>query len=212
MDIETERSYTVYIHTSPSGKKYVGITSRDVAKRWGRYGTGYRACTYFWRAIVKYGWDNITHQVLFTGLTETDAKQREKELILAYKTKDPAFGYNMTNGGDGSCGYHHSEETRAQIGAAVSVAQIGRTYSEETKQKISAALTGRPGHSPTVESRAKISAAKMGNKHCLGRQVSEASRAAISAGHKGKKHSEETKQKMRASHLGRNKQTDLKIG
>ena len=52
----------------------------------------------------------------------------------------------------------------------------------------------------------------MGNKHCLGRQVSEASRAAISAGHKGKKHSEETKQKMRASHLGRNKQTDLKIG
>jgi group I intron endonuclease len=212
MGLAAERSYTVYMHTSPSGKKYIGITCQDVAQRWKRGGTGYKECPYFWRAIVKYGWDNFQHEVLFTGLPEAEAKQCEKVLIASYKTHDSMLGYNMTDGGDGSCGYHHSEESRARIGAAVSVVQMGRTYSEETKRKISAALTGRPGHNHTVDTRAKMSAAKMGNKHCLGRQLSDASRSAIGAAQKGRKHSEETKQKMSAAHRGRNKQTDLKIG
>lgn len=32
--------YTVYMHVFPNGKKYVGITSQDVSRRW-RDGKGY---------------------------------------------------------------------------------------------------------------------------------------------------------------------------
>ena len=56
----------LYRHTSPSGKVYIGIT-RDVNIRWSN--KGYRYLTYnsiFGKAILKYGWDNIKHEILFT--------------------------------------------------------------------------------------------------------------------------------------------------
>ena len=48
-------SYTVYKHTSPSGKVYIGITSIDVVRRWAN-GKNYVNCICFNRAIQKYGW------------------------------------------------------------------------------------------------------------------------------------------------------------
>ena len=35
-------NYTVYMHVSPSGKRYIGITGQDVKKRWGN-GIGYES-------------------------------------------------------------------------------------------------------------------------------------------------------------------------
>lgn len=32
--------YSVYVHTTPNGKRYVGMTSRDLSARW-RNGLGY---------------------------------------------------------------------------------------------------------------------------------------------------------------------------
>lgn len=40
-------NYTVYRHTSPSGKVYIGITSMNPEKRWGKNGYGYRRQKYF---------------------------------------------------------------------------------------------------------------------------------------------------------------------
>ena len=34
-------NYCVYIHTSPSGKMYVGQTCVEPEKRWGKDGSGY---------------------------------------------------------------------------------------------------------------------------------------------------------------------------
>ena len=62
--------YTVYKHTSPSGKVYIGITKRKPEYRWNK-GKGYRKDQLlFYRAIKKYGWDNFTHEILYTGLSE----------------------------------------------------------------------------------------------------------------------------------------------
>ena len=94
------RCWTVYMHTSPSSKKYIGITSRDVKKRWAN-GYGYMGHDYFYKAIQKHGWENIKHEILFENLTETEAKQKEMELIAFYKSYDREFGYNQTLGGDG---------------------------------------------------------------------------------------------------------------
>jgi len=44
-------SYTVYKYTSPSGKSYIGITSKPLIKRANYNGTGYTACPHFCKAI-----------------------------------------------------------------------------------------------------------------------------------------------------------------
>ena len=113
------KTYTVYKHTAPNGKVYIGITSqKDVRRRW-QYGYGYRSQERFARAIQKYGWGAFAHEVLFTGLTKEEAEQKEILLISQYKSTDPAHGYNIENGGNvfGS----HSLETRQKI----SEAQLG---------------------------------------------------------------------------------------
>lgn len=98
-DNEIERKYSVYIHTTPSGKKYVGLTSTKPIKRWDN-GRGYVQNSHFFNAILKYGWINIQHEIVYENLTEEEAKQKEIELIAFYKTTDRKYGYNVTIGGD----------------------------------------------------------------------------------------------------------------
>lgn len=57
------KRWILYRHTSPSGKVYIGITSKSVNKRWNG-GRGYKTCIYFYNAILKYGWDNIKHELM----------------------------------------------------------------------------------------------------------------------------------------------------
>ena len=128
-------NYTVYMHVSPSGKRYIGITGQSVEKRWGN-GTGYKNCISFNRAIEKYGWNNIKHIILYSGLRKEDAETKEIELIKKYNTTDSRYGYNIENGG--STIGKHSEETKRKI----SIANKGNTSpfkgiprSEETKIK-----------------------------------------------------------------------------
>lgn len=44
---------------------------------------GYISSPYFFGAIVKYGWINIQHEILFSDLEE-EAKETEKRLIRIY--------------------------------------------------------------------------------------------------------------------------------
>lgn len=97
------KNWTVYVHTCPNSKRYVGITSQSVEKRWAK-GNGYWGHRYFFNAIQKYGWENIKHEILFENLTESEAKQKEIELIAFYNSYDREFGYNQTLGGDGRKG------------------------------------------------------------------------------------------------------------
>lgn len=93
-------TWCVYKHTSPSGKVYIGITHYEDPKyRFGRNGSYYKKGTVFRKAIDKYGWDNIKHEILYTNLSEQEAKEKEKELIKFYS--DLGISYNMTIGGDG---------------------------------------------------------------------------------------------------------------
>lgn len=114
------KSYTLYKHTSPSGKVYIGITSRKPEYRW-NHGRGYseKDQPLFHRAIKKYGWSNITHEILYSNLSETDAKNLEISLIKQYKALK--LSYNITDGGDGFRGAtylrgrKHSEETKKRM-------------------------------------------------------------------------------------------------
>lgn len=131
-----DKTYCVYKHTSPSGKVYIGI-SCDPIKRWNE-GRGYIKNYHFWRAIQKYGWDNITHEILYEELTSDEAKKLEIELIETYKSTDRQYGYNLRDGGDGG----FSEESRQKMSKSRMGNQNskGNHLSEDSKNKISQSL------------------------------------------------------------------------
>ena len=130
-----KNNYCVYIHIFSNGKNYIGITRRNPIKRWGFNGYGYRLQTKFYNAILKYGWDNIKHEILFTNLTKEEAEEKEIELIKKYNSIEN--GYNVENGG--SVKGKHSEETKSKI----SKANKGKPKSDITKLKISMSNKGK---------------------------------------------------------------------
>lgn len=139
--------FCVYKHTTPSGKSYIGITKQKPNKRW-KNGKGYDLCTAFSRAIKKYGWDNITHEILEENLTKDEACKLEKAYISAFQSADPKYGYNLTLGGEN---YEPNEEWRQRARQShiryyaehpearqkISEQSRNRKASEETKRKMS---------------------------------------------------------------------------
>ena len=93
-------NYSVYELLFPNNKRYIGITRQDPKKRWG-HGSGYIGQMVY-NPIKKYGWDNITHNILFTNMTREEACQKEKELIKLYKSNIRKYGYNISSGGEKS--------------------------------------------------------------------------------------------------------------
>lgn len=96
------KKYYVYIHLFPNGKKYVGLTTQNVNRRWNN-GKKYKRQKFVYNAILKYGWENISHQ-LFECDTEAEMKYLERYLIAYYNTTDRRYGYNISSGGENGNG------------------------------------------------------------------------------------------------------------
>ena len=96
MDSNMYNSYIVYKHTSPSSKVYIGITKFDPKYRWLNNGRGYKTQTTLFNAIIKYGWINFKHEILYKNLSEEQALDKEEELIQQYKSYDRRYGYNIS--------------------------------------------------------------------------------------------------------------------
>lgn len=102
------QSYYVYRHTSPSGKVYIGITSRKPEIRWGKNGRYYKGNIKFFNAILKYGWNNFNHEILLSNCSKEEAFTFEKLLIAHYKKLN--ISYNIADGGESYTGVKRSEE------------------------------------------------------------------------------------------------------
>ena len=165
-------NYTVYMHTTPNGKVYIGITSRKIEYRWNN-GKGYKNNKYFTNAINKYGWDNIKHEILYDGLEESQAKLLEISLIHYHKSNNTNFGYNITAGGDGLLGYKLSEEAKKKI----SISNSTRKISDESKEKNRKAHLGKKH---TQESINKMKEIHKGQQTRLGSITSEETKQKIS--------------------------------
>ena len=107
-------SYTVYKHTTPNNKIYIGITKLNVKRRW-LSGYGYQNNKYFFDDIVKYGWKNINHEILFENLTKKEAEEKEIQLIAMYKSNDNSYGYNISSGGHSTQGVKCTNERKRKI-------------------------------------------------------------------------------------------------
>jgi predicted GIY-YIG superfamily endonuclease len=119
------KNYVVYVHIFPNNKKYVGITSQDVNRRW-KNGKGYQN-QIINSAIQKYGWHNTEHKILYTNLTKEEAEQKEIELISEWQTNKKTKGYNIANGGN--CQGSFSDETKNKISFALK----GIVFTQEEK-------------------------------------------------------------------------------
>lgn len=128
-------SYSVYKHTFPNGKVYIGVTCQKPETRWGKNGEGYlkknKNGQYLQPAmaeiILKYGWDNIEHEVLYEDLTKEEAEIKEIELISTYKSNQEEYGYNIKSGGNIN---EVSEQTKKKISSLLT----GRKLDDETKK------------------------------------------------------------------------------
>ena len=99
--------WKVYYHLFPNGKYYIGITSEpDVEQRWKR-GNGYFTQPVY-KAIQKYGWDNIEHGLIASNLSFEEANNFEALLINKLNTVRPN-GYNATYGGEGTVYYSDAD-------------------------------------------------------------------------------------------------------
>lgn len=166
-------SCCVYKHTTPDGKVYIGRTTRRVEERWAG-GSGYRSNTAFHAVIQAYGWHNIAHEVLATGLTPEEAAEEEIRLISEYRSTDPRFGFNHATGGLTNRGYrltatrreairefaksrHVSAATREKLRTA----NLGRKHTEEAKAKMREAKLGKP---LSAETRQKMKISNLGKR------------------------------------------------
>lgn len=136
-----ENKWSLYRHTTPSGKVYIGITSQIPKYRWNN-GKGYFNCSKspLKSSIIKYGWGNIKHEVLFTNLTEDTAKSLEIKLIKHYKNL--GISLNITDGGEGCRGVIPWNKG-IKIPYEKSNKLKGTHLTEEHKRKISLSHKGK---------------------------------------------------------------------
>ena len=92
------QKFIVYRHTL-NRKHYIGQTSLELSRRKGDTKfSSYRYSKMFYRAIKKYGVENIVSEILYVCKTQDEADRLEKLSILRYNTISPN-GYNIEQGG-----------------------------------------------------------------------------------------------------------------
>ena len=164
-------AYFVYIHTCPNKKKYICIHEGTHPKnRWRSNGRGYKK-QIFYRAIEKYGWNNIDHKY-FEVSTRGLMKFWEKVLIYHYKSNDPDYGYNLTDGGESASGripwnkgHKWNEHPNwNNIKESISNANKGKRLSREHLNILKSIPVWNKGKHMSNESRLKISESNKGRK------------------------------------------------
>ena len=155
--------------------------------------------------IRKVGVNNIKIHFLHENLTEKEAFSWESYWIKYIGRRDLGQGslVNLTDGGEGSSGWVCPEETRKKIGEA----NKGRKPTKTARQKMSRAHMGnqrRKGIPHSKETKRKMSKAHKGN--WTGEKNPMYGKPAWN---KGKKMSEEQKEKLRGQK--RSEETEQKI-
>ena len=180
-----------------NGKIYVGITQQELSRRMASHR---RADTVIGKAIRKHGWENFSVEILEECDTKEQLNEREIFGIAALNCKTPN-GYNRSDGGEGATGVECKPETRAKFSALhkgkklpprspehcakISVANRGKHLTEETRDKLSIAMSGENnpffGKNHTAESLARMSESHHGNTAWVGKNHRQESKTKMSA-------------------------------
>lgn len=168
----------IYSYQSPSGKFYIGQTTRENKRKWEHKNNAERGVkTKFYDAIRKYGYNNF----IYTKIFETSSKNKNNikvildvlEEFYIGKYNSIENGYNICKGGGGTLGLKAWNK--------------GISCKDETKKKISKANKGKPswnkGLKATLEQRIKLSNSHKGViSGKKGKQLTEEQRNKVSLG------------------------------
>lgn len=140
----------------------------------------------YWERVVRKYKHRV--EIIIDGLSEQEANEREKQLILDYGRIDLGKGtlVNMTDGGEGCLGHVVSDETRKKQSDVMKGNKncLGYKHTEEARKNMSGKI-----HSD--EHRRKNSEANKGKKR------SEETIEKIRQASLKQRHTEETKEKIR---------------
>jgi group I intron endonuclease len=202
-----------------NGKSYIGITNNLIFRK-RNHEKGKSGAIAFNRAMKKYGIETFEFKILAIFDILYAAEYHENAAIRIFKTRSPN-GYNLT-GGEPWCKYRGSmpEEVKLKI----SLANKGRKISPESIEKLKISLQKywqsprshqlasdrQNGKEKSKETKIKIKQSvklhhlspeyRLAQSKLLkGRKLSQDQCNAISNGLKGKRHSEETKLKIKNS-------------
>lgn len=171
-----------------SGKSYIGSTKHSFKVRWNqhiyRLNKQFHYNQHLQNAWVKRGEDSFEFCVLEPVRFVEDLIYREQVWIDIYQAFDHTYGFNIAPRADRCC---MSMETKEKI-------RVANTGKKRTAEQI-AKFTGRK---PTPETRARISAAKIGGKH------TDEAKAKVSVANTGRKRTPEVIAKRVATRSKKN--------
>lgn len=210
----------IYKIISPSNKVYIGQTINLRGRKYCYSGLRCKWQPKLYNSLKKYGWKKHIFEVIeecLCGKNKIYLNEREIYWIKFYDCFKN--GMNCSEGGCGSTGYIASEETKEKI----RIANTGRKHSDEAKEKVRKANLGLK-HPHSEETKKIISKKHFGRvKKTMSDETKEKLRKLNTGTNSvkfGKKypHSEDAKRKMRVSAIGnsnakgeRSKQTKLNI-
>tara|TARA_R110002074_G_scaffold51396_2_gene130028 strand:+ start:30598 stop:31371 length:774 start_codon:yes stop_codon:yes gene_type:complete len=210
------------LYCNNNGKIYIGksvnigkrLNDHKNCKRNGKVGR------YFQNAILKYGWESFTIEILevfenFDKHTHNDdLLKRETYYIELFESTDRSKGYNICKSSTDMTGIVVSVETREKMRQNM----LGRKLSPETREKMRQSRLGKVCSDETKE---KIRQKRLGQKHTkesneklrqskLGTILSDETKEKMSKSQLGITHSDETKEKIRQKLLGRTVSKDTR--
>ena len=141
-----KKLYIVYVHITPDGMYYYGVTSQKVERRWGGNGRYYKT-TSLYPYIEKFGWDNIQHIVLFKDQTKEDALWIEDFLITTAQEDGVCINKQRSGNISKEEGYkqEHYQQNRDEIleqkrghyqQNREKILEYQREYNEKNREKI----------------------------------------------------------------------------
>ena len=68
--------------------------TENTSLRWGSNGIPYSKNIKMYEDIIKYGWDNIRHEILLTTNNSFKARELERQLIDIFDLTNDKNGYN----------------------------------------------------------------------------------------------------------------------
>lgn len=127
-----------------NSKIYFGITKHSISKRWNEHKCKSKSgSSHLYKAMRKYGLDKFSIDVIKECETDEAMYSLEVYYIKKYKTNNPHFGYNNSEGGEiSSKGKTLSEETKNKI-SLYQRTRNRKPHKEETKRKMSLSAKGR---------------------------------------------------------------------
>jgi hypothetical protein len=153
-----------------NNKKYIGKDKNNNPKY---LGSG----TYLKKSIKKYGKLHFKKEIIEYCIDENHLKEREEYWLKYYDVANNPLFYNATNFSSGNTNITNKHKNIISKKNKNHQYNLGRTHSENTKQKISESNKGK---TLTDDQRQKISLSKIGNKYALGNKLNKLQKQKIS--------------------------------